>query len=138
MPITVSTLINAPAELVWECYTNPNHIVHWNFASPDWCCPSAQNDLRIGGRFNYRMEARDGSVGFNFEGEYTDILPEGSIKYTLADGRAVEVYLERKDGAVETTHRFDPENQNPEDMQRDGWQMISDNFKQYVENLNNA
>lgn len=138
MPITVSAKIKASEELIWDCLTNPDHIVNWNFASPDWCCPSAQVDLQPGGRFNIRMEARDGSMGFDFSGTYRNVTPASFYSYTLDDQRNVEVNLERKDGAVETTHKFDPENQNPEDMQRAGWQAILDNLKTYCESISTA
>lgn len=138
MPITVSTKINAPEELIWSCMTTPEHITQWNFASPEWCCPNASCDVQPGGRFDFRMEATDGSMGFNFTGTYVDVQPCELLSYNLDDERFVQVNMERKDGAVETTQKFDPEDMNPEDFQRAGWQAILDNFKLYVENLNAA
>lgn len=131
--ITVSSTVNAPIERVWHLFTKPEHIVNWNNASDDWHSPKAENDLREGGKFNYRMEARDGSMGFDFNGEYTRVVPQKEIEYVIADGRKVSVWF-REEGA--TTHikeSFEAENMHPEEMQRSGWQAILDNFKKYVE-----
>ncbi len=132
--ITVTTVVEAPLNKVWECYTNPLHVEEWNHASDDWECPYAENDLVEGGRFTYTMAAVDGSVSFDFEGEYTEIIPEEKIAYTMDDGREAEVYFE-DDGAdnVTVTTIFDPETENTPEMQQAGWQAILDNFKKHVE-----
>lgn len=118
---------------VWEYWTKPEHIVKWNSASEDWHTPRAENDLRVGGTFTSRMESRDGSQGFDFGGTYTEVEPHARIAYTIADGRKVEaVFVETSEG-IQITETFDPESENPEDMQRAGWQSILDNFKKYVE-----
>jgi uncharacterized protein YndB with AHSA1/START domain len=132
--ITVKNRVRASAEKVWDLWTSPEHIVQWNSPSPDWHSPRAENDIRPGGRFNIRMEARDGSFGFDFEGTYDEVIPHKRIAYTLGDGRKVEISFTengKETGIVET---FDPENQNPIEMQREGWQAILDNFKAYAEN----
>ena len=132
--IQVQVSVDATDQKVWDYFTQPEHITQWNFASPEWCCPSAENDLRIGGAFSYRMEARDGSIGFDFKGVYHEVNPLLRIKYTLEDGREVSVDLERKDGALELTEAFEPENENTHELQQAGWQAILNNFKSYVEN----
>jgi uncharacterized protein YndB with AHSA1/START domain len=133
--ITVSTLVNAPLEKVWNCWTAPEHIIHWNFASNDWCAPSAENDLRIGGKFKSRMEAKDGSLGFDFEGVYTNVLENKCIEYILADDRKVKIEFITKVNQIEVIETFDPENENPVEMQQGGWQAILNNFKKYVEQI---
>ncbi|MBK6877276.1 MAG: SRPBCC family protein [Ignavibacteria bacterium] len=132
--ITVETEVNAGINKVWEYWTNPLHIVHWNFASDDWHCPSAENDPRVGGSFKYNMASRDGKFSFDFEGIYNEIETEKMIAYELGDGRRVTILftdLGNKSKIVET---FDPENTNPVEMQRGGWQSILDNFRKYTEN----
>ena len=133
--ITIQTTVLAPKTKTWGYYTNPKHIVNWNFASEDWCCPKAENDLQIGGKYLARMEAKDGSFGFDFEAIYTSITPEKSIEYKLADGRVVTIEFLDVDDQTEVHIAFDPETQNPIKMQRDGWQAILDNFKTYVEQI---
>ena len=132
--ITVETEVNAGINKVWEYWTNPLHIVHWNFASDDWHCPSAENDPRVGGSFKYNMASRDGKFSFDFEGIYNEIETEKMIAYELGDGRRVTILftdLGNKSKIVET---FDPENTNPMEMQRGGWQSILDNFRKHTEN----
>lgn len=132
--ITVETEVSAGINKVWDYWTNPLHIVHWNFASDDWHCPSAENDPRVGGSFKYNMASRDGKYSFDFEGIYNEIETEKKIAYELGDGRRVTILftdLGNKSKIVET---FDPENTNPMEMQRGGWQSILDNFKKYTEN----
>jgi uncharacterized protein YndB with AHSA1/START domain len=131
--ITVETTVKAPAEKVWKIFNEPAHIVVWNVADPAWHTPRATNDLRVGGTFNTRMEAKDGSTGFDFIGTYDEVVPQTLIRYTMADGRRVSVMFEEKDGETHVTETFDPENQNPREMQQAGWQAILDNFKTYVE-----
>ena len=131
--ITVKSTINASIDKVWEFWTLPEHITKWSFASPDWHTPYAENDLREGGKFKSTMAAKDGSMSFDFEGEYTLVEKNKTIEYVMADGRKVEISFEATSNGVEVTESFDPETQNPEEMQRGGWQAILDNFKSYVE-----
>ncbi|MEO8239447.1 MAG: SRPBCC family protein [Flavobacterium sp.] len=132
--ITVQTTINASIEKVWNFWTLPEHIKKWSFASPDWHTPYAENDLREGGKFKSTMAAKDGSMSFDFEGEYTLVKENQAIEYVMADGRKVEIRFNETPKGVEVIESFDPETQNPEEMQRGGWQAILDNFKNYVEN----
>lgn len=132
-PITVSSIIKAPSNTVWDCWTGPEHIVKWYNASDDWHAPSAQNDLRPGGEFSTRMEAKDGSAGFDFEGVYDAVEPGKAIAYTLGDGRKVAIRFTEVEQGTQVEETFDPENMNPVEMQRDGWQAILDNFKKYAE-----
>lgn len=131
--ITVQTKINAPVTKVWEYYTNPKHIVNWNNASVDWHTPSAKNDLRVGGKFSYRMESVDGKNGFDFEGVYTDVIDNSSIKYSMEDGRSVSALLTQSGEQTNIEVTFDAETENSIELQRQGWQAILDNFKSYVE-----
>lgn len=131
--ITVKTLVNAPIELVWECWTQPEHIVHWNFASEDWQCPSASNPLVEGEKFSWRMEAKDGSMGFDFWGTYTRIEFQSALEYTLGDGRLVRIQFEENQDGIELTESFETEGTNSDEMQRAGWQAILNNFKKHVE-----
>jgi len=133
--ITVETHVRAPIEDIWTAFTNPEAIRAWNAASDDWHTTEARNDLRTGGIFFSRMEAKDGSAGFDFTGTYDEVIPYERIAYTMEDGRQVEVnFVPGQDGAhiIET---FDPEHENPPEMQRAGWQAILENFKKYVEAL---
>ncbi len=131
--ITVETTVNAPLDTVWNFWTTPEHIMQWNSASDDWHTPSATNDLREGGSFTARMEAKDGSMGFDFGGTYTKVLGQKQIDYTIGDGRKVSVMFEEKDGGTHITESFDAESENPVEMQRGGWQSILENFKKYTE-----
>lgn len=133
--ITVQTGINASIEKVWECFTNPDHVTKWNNASEDWHSPRAENNLTVGGTFNYRMEAKDGSSGFDFEGTYEEIIPHQKIVYTMIgdDKRTVEELFEERENKTHVTIIFDAEETNPIEMQRGGWQSILDNFKRHVE-----
>lgn len=132
--ITVQTFVRADQKKVWDYFTQPEHITKWNFADAGWHCPAAENDLTVGGKFNYRMEAKDGSFGFDFGGTYTDISPLNQIKYVMNDGRTCEVIFRRiKDDKIEVIENFQAESQNPVEMQKQGWQMILDNFKKYTE-----
>lgn len=131
--ITVEATINAPLEKVWPLYTNPEDVMQWNNASADWFTPRAENDLRKGGKFVYRMEAKDGSAGFDFEGVYDEVQTHDLIEYSMADGRKVKTSFTEIDGKTTITIDFDPENENPIEMQQAGWQSILDNFKRYVE-----
>ncbi len=131
--LKVSVLINANHNEVWDKLTKPEHITQWNFASDDWCCPNAVNDLRIGGLFKSRMEAKDGSFGFDFEGVYTTVNKYDSYTYVLEDKRVIDVAVKETDNGVEVIEIFDPENENPVELQEEGWQAILNNFKKYCE-----
>ncbi|MWB95566.1 polyketide cyclase [Flavobacterium sp. GA093] len=131
--ITVQATIQAAIDKVWNFWTSPEHITKWNNASPDWHTPYAENDLKTGGKFKSTMAAKDGSMSFDFEGEYTLVEPNKVIQYVMADGRKVEISFNETLNGVEVIESFDPENENPEEMQRDGWQAILNNFKSYVE-----
>ena len=131
--ISIEATINASAEKVWDLLTNPEHIVRWNNASDDWHTPRAENDLRAGGRFLSRMEARDGSSGFDFSGVYTEVKPPEKIGYTLDDGRRVQILLVSRGNATMVKESFEAEQVNSVELQQDGWQSILDNFKKYVE-----
>jgi uncharacterized protein YndB with AHSA1/START domain len=133
--ITVQSNINAPIKQVWECWTAPEHITKWNNASEDWHTPFAENDLRVGGKFSFTMAAKNGSMSFDFGGEYTLVEQNKAIKYVLGDGRKVEISFAATPTGVELVECFDPETVNPEELQRGGWQAILDNFKKYVEAL---
>lgn len=131
--ITVNTTVKAPAKKVWELWTNPDHIIKWNSPSPDWHTPRAMNDLQGGGRFTFRMEAKDGSMGFDFGGTYDKVVPQKEISFTMDDGRKAVVRFEENKGSTEISESFDPENENSHDQQRQGWQAIMDCFKAYAE-----
>ena len=131
--ITIEALINAPIEKVWEFWTKTEHIMVWNAASDDWHTPSATNDLRTGGKFTSRMEAKDGSFGFDFEGIYDEVINMELIKYSMADGRKVQVDFIKEGNDTQINEKFDPESVNPIDMQKTGWQAILNNFKKYTE-----
>lgn len=131
--ITVQTTIHAPVQEVWKYWTNPEHIICWNQASDDWYSPSAVNDLQECGKFSYRMEARDGSEGFDFCGEYTRIKTFEFIGITLGDDRKVELRFLAEGNTTRIIETFDPEETNPVELQRYGWQSILDNFRKYVE-----
>lgn len=130
--ITVETFVPVPMDLVWKCWTGPEHITQWANASDDWHAPVAQNDLRVGGAFNTRMEAKDGSKGFNFEGTYTAVEINKRIDYTMLDGRKVEIQFMEENNGCKIVQTFDSEDENFIEMQKDGWQSILNNFKQYV------
>lgn len=131
--ITVSATIDAGIEKVWKYWTEPRHITNWNTATDEWHTPKAENDLKEGGRFVYRMEAKDGSFGFDFGGEYTEIREQELLAYKLDDGRKAKVSFEEKDEKVTLTEEFEVEDQNPVEMQKEGWQAILSNFKKYTE-----
>lgn len=132
MKITVQTLVAAPLPQVWSFYTSPEHIVQWNAASDDWHTTTATVDLRVGGEFSSRMEAKDGSFGFDFAGTYTKVIEHSLLEYAFGDRTASVAFQETKDG-VRVTVTFDAENEHPADMQQQGWQAILDNFKRHVE-----
>lgn len=131
--ITVESNVKAPVQKVWEYFTAPEHVTQWNSPSEDWHTPSAENDLRTGGKFSFRMEAKDGSFGFDFGGIYDAVKTNELIEYTLGDGRKVKIVFSGKGNETTVTETFEPENQNPPDFQKSGWQAILDNFAKYVE-----
>ena len=125
--------VHVPVEKAWSYWTKPEHIVKWNFASKDWQCPTAANDLRVGGTFNYRMEAKDKSMGFDFFGTYDKILEYEQINYTLGDDRKVHIQFISEGGDTHILQNFESEKENPVDMQKFGWQAILNHYKEYVE-----
>ncbi|MGE7667307.1 SRPBCC family protein [Ureibacillus composti] len=131
--IRVEATVQAPVKKVWAYYTEPTHITKWNSASDDWHTPHAENDLRVGGKFLSRMEAKDGSFGFDFGGVYDAIIPYEVIAYTLGDGRKVKINFNGQEDNTVVHVEFEAESQNPPVMQQQGWQAILDNFKKYVE-----
>jgi uncharacterized protein YndB with AHSA1/START domain len=131
--ITVRATINAPVEIVWDLWTDPKHIIHWNNATVDWHTTKAENDLKVGGRFLSRMEAKDGSSGFDFAGEYSGVIKYSQIEYTIGDGRNVQVLFIPEGNITTVMEAFEAEQVNTADMQRAGWQSILDNFKRYAE-----
>jgi uncharacterized protein YndB with AHSA1/START domain len=133
MKITVETLIRAPSTAVWEAWNSPADIKQWNAASDDWHTTESAVDLRVGGTFRSRMEARDGSAGFDFEGVYSRVVPEEAITYQMSDGREVEVRFEEHTGGILVRETFDAETEHSAEMQRAGWQAILDNFGRHVE-----
>lgn len=133
--ITIEATVNADMATVWEYWNSPEHIVQWAHASEDWECTSAINDLRVGGRFVNALGAKDKSAGFDFAGTYTAIEFGKVIESTLDDGRTVSVKFEDTESGVQITQTFEMENQNPEEMQRAGWQAFLDNFKKHTETL---
>ena len=131
--ITVRATIYAPVEKVWNLWTDPKHIIHWNSASDDWHTIKAENDLRVGGRFLSRMEAKDASSGFDFTGIYSKVEQHKQIEYTIDGGRNVQVLFVPGGNVTTIMEAFEAEQTNPEEMQQAGWQAILDNFKEYVE-----
>lgn len=136
--IMVETPINEPIDKVWEMYTNPVHIMRWNHASDDWHSPSATSDLRVNGEFKIRMEARDGSAGFDFNGVYTEVSPAEDMEhkvlaYTMDDGRRARIEFTAVGNSTHVRVTFDPEQENSAALQKSGWQAILNNFKDYAE-----
>ena len=131
--LTVEATINESVSKVWEYWTKPEHITHWNNASDDWHTPNAANDLRVGGSFSSRMEAKDGSMGFDFGGIYDAVTPNEYIEYTLGDGRKVKINFIADGNSTKVIERFDAETENLLELQQTGWQAIMDNFKKYTE-----
>ena len=131
--ITVQTTVSADIDKVWNYWTQPEHIMNWNFASDDWHCPAAENNPVTGGSFRATMASKDGAMSFDFEGIYDEVIDRQKIAYSMSDGRQVMVEFQDLGGQVKVTESFDPEQSNPEEMQRFGWQAILDNFKTYTE-----
>lgn len=133
--ITIETNVNAPVEKVWDCWIKPEHITQWNHASDDWHSPWAKADFREGGSFSARMEAKDGSMGFEFGGIYDVIRTHSYIEYTMGDGRKVNVEFTPNGNSTNIVESFEAESTNPLEMQKGGWQAILDNFKKYTESI---
>ena len=131
--ITVETTVLAPIKKVWCYWTEPCHITKWCFASDDWQAPYAENDLKVKGKFKTKMAAKDGSTGFDFTGVYTRIEKHKAIEYTIPDGRKVKISFSDLGSETKVIESFDPENENPFEMQKGGWQAILDNFRKYAE-----
>lgn len=131
--ITIESVTNSPLEKVWKAWNNPDDIKSWNFADESWHCPSSEVDLRVGGKFKNRMEAKDGSFGFDFEGIYEEVLLNKKITYTMSDGRKVNNFFEEVDSKTKIRTIFDAETENDPEFQKQGWQSILDNFIKYVE-----
>ena len=133
-PIRVETEVRATLDAVWSAWNTPADVIKWNAASDDWHTTAADIDLREGGRFSSRMEAKDGSFGFDFGGTYTQVTPEEQLEYALDDGRSVSIaFIDNGDGTVSVREAFDPEGTHTREQQRAGWQAILDNFKRHVE-----
>src|SRR5687768_10277339 len=133
--ITVEATVKAPVEKVWKAWSEPQHITKWCAASDDWHAPYAENDLRKDGKFKTTMAAKDGSFSFDFEGVYTKVEPNKTIEYTMSDGRTVQVHFSSDGHSTKIKETFDAETENPVDMQRQGWQAILDNFRNYTEKI---
>ncbi len=132
--VKIEATISATNDKVWLAWTKPEHIVKWNFAVDDWQCPSASNDLKVGGKYVARMEAKDGSFGFDFEAVYNEVIDQKKLSYTMGDGRRATTNFENLGSTTKITTTFDAEEQNSVEMQKEGWQAILNNFKKYVEN----
>jgi uncharacterized protein YndB with AHSA1/START domain len=133
--VTVQTAVRLPVSKVWDIWTNPMHIIHWNQASDEWHTSRAENDLKKYGRFLFRMEARDGSFGFDFSGEYRKVVNQKSIEYILDDSRKVSITFYENNNETIVTESFEAEEVNPVELQKEGWQSILNNFKKYAESL---
>lgn len=131
--ITIQALVNADIKKVWNYWTNPQHIINWNFASNDWQCPKAENDVQVGGKYAARMEAKDGSFGFDFTAIYNQVIHLETLIYTMEDGRQATTTFNNQQGKTIVTTTFDAETENPIEMQQAGWQSILNNFKKYTE-----
>lgn len=131
--LTVQASLNCSAARAWAAYTDPAAIVQWNFAAPEWHCPRAENDLRVGGTLRSRMEAKDGSMGFDFEGTYTEVEPLQRLAYTLGEDRRVLAVFSETDGQTTLTVRFTPDPTFPAEYQIGGWQAILNNYKAFAE-----
>lgn len=132
--IQIEASVQSPLAKVWSFWTEPAHITKWNFAIPEWHCPKATNELKVGGKYSARMEAKDGSFGFDFEAIYDEVILQKMLSYTMLDGRKATTHFESLGSTTKVTTTFDAENQNPVEMQKNGWQSILNNFKKYTEN----
>jgi uncharacterized protein YndB with AHSA1/START domain len=137
-PITVRATVNAPVEKVWHCWITPEHITKWAFASDDWECSAAENDLRVGGISKTVLAAKDGSTSFDLIGTYTAVKEHALIEYNMEDGRHVKIEFFPQGSTTEVVETFDPEQENTEELQRSGWQAFMDNFKKHVESTESS
>ena len=137
MEISIETTVNAPIERVWSAWITPDDIKNWNFASDDWCCPDARMDFTVGGKFCYRMEATDGSMGFDFEGKFTTINTNRRIEYALDDDRKVCITFSKTEEGIRVVETFEAEDEHSAEQQKKGWQSILRNFKRHVETNHN-
>lgn len=133
--ITVEITVKKGIDSVWNSWTEPNHILNWNHATDDWHTVRAENELKVGGNFFYRMEAKDGSFGFDFESNYVVVNEKSELTYIMSDGRRATTIFQSKETETKVTTTFDPENENPVELQKAGWQAILNNFKKYVESI---
>lgn len=133
MKITIETEVAAPLKEVWDAWVTPDHITKWNFAIDEWCCPRAEIDLKIGGTFKYRMEAKDGSFGFDFEGVFTNVAPQQSLHFKLGDDRLVTIEFQQTANGTRVAETFEAEDENSAEQQKQGWKSILNNFKKHVE-----
>jgi uncharacterized protein YndB with AHSA1/START domain len=131
--ITIEAIVNSDIAKTWKYYNQANHIVNWNFASDDWCCPKVETDFKAGGKYLARMEAKDGSFGFDFEAVFDEVREPESVVYTMGDGRRAEIEFKEEDEKTLVKISFDPEQTNSRELQQNGWQSILNNFKKYVE-----
>ncbi len=131
--ISIETTVDVPMATAWKIWNDPAHIMQWNSAHPSWHSPRSENDLRVGGKFNHRMEARDGSFGFDFAGTYDKVELHKEISYTLGDGRKATTLFAEQNGKTAIATTFDAESENDPEFQKQGWQAILDNFKKYAE-----
>lgn len=136
MKISIETVVKAPLSTVWDAWVTPDDITHWNFAIDEWCCPKAEVNLQEGKKFSYRMEAKDGSMGFDFEGRFTEIKPHKSIRYALEDARMVTVEFSETTEGIRVIETFEAEDENQAEQQKQGWQNILNNFRKHVEGKN--
>ena len=135
-PILVETTVNTSLDTAWQVWTSPSQITNWYYASPEWCCIAAVNNVEVGGKFNWRMEARDKSMGFDFIGFYTEVKPKELLQFELSDGRKVRVeFTLINELQTQIQEYFEPETTNPVEMQKAGWQAIINQFKSYIESL---
>jgi uncharacterized protein YndB with AHSA1/START domain len=137
-PISVSTTVDVPRSETWHYYTEAEHVINWNFASEDWHCPAARNDLREGGTFAITMASKDGNMEVELEGTYEEIKPEQHIAYTLENGNKVTVDFKDQDDGTRVDIRFEPDPDEDHDSQRDQWEGILGNFRQYAERMHTS
>ena len=134
--ITVEAATHVPVAKVWKAWNTPGDIMQWNTADPSWHSPSSENDLTVGGKFKHRMEAKDGSFGFDFEGTYDKVELHQEITYTMGDGRKATTLFEEQNGKTTIATTFDAETENDPEFQKQGWQAILNNFVKYIESTN--
>lgn len=137
MKISIETVVSAPLSSVWSSWVTPEDITKWNYAIDEWCCPNAEINLQVGEKFSYRMEAKDGSMGFDFEGTFTKVTPNEAIHFELEDNRVVTVEFSETAEGVKVLETFEAEDENSAEQQKQGWQSILNNFKKHVEGKSN-